>query len=99
MATAIASITGNRMDITIDGQEGTIRNTDVFVVKCSIDGVLAMIEAGPVHSDGSKKDSNGRKKYAVSGEQYRELLTSGVRHVLVDAPPTYKPPAVRLQRK
>ena len=99
MATATISITGNRMDLTIDREKGTVQNSDVFVVKCGIDGVLAMIEAGPVNSDRSKKDSNGRKKYAVSIEQYQKLLDSGTAHTLINAPPSYKPPQVKLSRK
>ncbi len=87
------------MDLTVDRTTGAIQNSDVFIVRCRIDGVLAMIETGPVNSDSSKKDGDGTKKYAVSKEQYQSLLDSGARHTLVNAPPSYKPPQVKLQRR
>ena len=92
MAATSASTIGHEVSVSLDKEHGTIPNSETFVVKCGMDGVLAMLDAGPI-------ESNPSKKYVVSKAQYEKLRDSGISHTLIDAPASYKPPIVKVQRK
>ena len=93
MATDI-SIIGHEMSVPRERQI-EVPESDVFIVKCGIEGDRAMARADQTR--GVQWDGEGNS--IVIGKQYKELLRLGIPHEVVSAPSFYRPPIVKVRRK
>ena len=107
--TAISASTtiGHEMSASRGRQAGTTPESGMFVVRCSFAGVRVMARADPEMGVKIRPDTTtgvtAKKEVGrlnlVNEKQYDALVKSGIAHEVVSAPPSYKPPVVRIQRK
>jgi hypothetical protein len=96
MVATNASAIGNEMPVPHERNFETQPDSGIFVVRFrndddDIDATMAMLRLGKVIDRGDVS--------IITAKQHRELLRLGIAHEDVSAPPSYKEPAAKVQRK